>query len=129
METGQRTTGLPLEVKRFGGSDAQRRLLVRVGWASALLAGSIALGLLLSGCGARQDSGTQAESSAHATMVPASQEGTPATLSPVQEQVSAPAGVSEPGTAPPDVDLSIDDTMFARGEIVEIRAEATLDVV
>ena len=129
METNQRTTGLPHEVKRFGGSDARRRLLVRVGWASAILVGSIALGLLLSGCGARQNSDTQAESSAQATMVPVSQEGTTATLEPVSGEASEPAGVSEPGTAPPDVELSVDDTLFARGEVVEIRAHTTTDVV
>ena len=129
MKTDQRSTGLPLEVRRFGGSDAQRRLLVRAGWASAVLVGSIALGLLMSGCSAPQNSGTSAESSAQATMVPVSQEGATATLEPAQGQASGPAGVSEPGTAPPDVELSVDDTLFARGEIIEVRAQTTLDVV
>ena len=129
METDQRTTGLPLEAKRFSGSDAGRRLLVRAGWASALLVGAIALGLLISGCGSRQNSGTSAESSAHATMVPVSQEGTTAALEPASGQASEPAEVSEPGTAPPDLELSVDDTLFARGEIIEIRAQTTLDVV
>lgn len=129
METDQRTTGLPLEVRQVGGSDARRRLLVRVGWGSELLAGSIALGLLISGCGADPNSGTQAESGAQATIVPASQEGTTAALEPVSGQASGPVGVSEASTEPPDVVLSVEDTMFARGESIEIRAEATSDVI
>lgn len=126
METNQKTTELAPKV---GGSDAKRRLLVRAAWGSTFLAGAIALGLLISGCGARQSSGTSAESSAQTTVVPVSQEGMPAALEVAQEQPSKPAEASEPGTVPPDLELSVDDTLFTRGEIVEIRAQTTLDAV
>ena len=126
MKTDQETTGLPL-LQRLGGGETGRRLLVRVGWASAFLVGSIALVLLVTGCGARQSGGTSAESSGQTSALPAGHD-VPASL---PEPIGEPAPIvdGEATTEPPDVVLTLDDTQFERGESVEIRAEATPDVV
>ena len=98
---------------------------------AALFVAAIAAGLVLSGCGASGDSGTKTETSAqveeqesgtHAQV--ASAVGTPA---PAQPGLSAEEMATREGL-PPDLEVTVADTLVSPGEVVDFTVEGTDDV-
>jgi hypothetical protein len=100
-------------------------------WVAASLLGPLAISLLVSGCG---QGGTEGKGEAEAQV---------ASVRPVENQVftppdseipPAPSGAEDQrpvstGPLPPDIDVSVADTVVSPGEPVEITARATSDVV
>lgn len=98
---------------------------------AALFVAAIAAGLVLSGCGGSGDTGKQSEASAQAVEQEtvthaqvASMTGTPS---------PAPAGLSAEDMAnreglPPDLVVTVEDTLVAPGEVVDFTVEGTDDV-
>jgi hypothetical protein len=110
---------------------APRRWLKAFGLFGALFVAAVAAGLVLSGCGAQGGSGTRSEASAQAV-----EPGT-ATQAQVASVVGTPAA-AQPGLSaedlatreglPPDLSVSVADTLVAPGEPVEFTVEGTEDV-
>jgi hypothetical protein len=124
--------------ERFAGetgdeamAPAPARWIKVFGAFAALFVAAIAAGLVLSGCGASEDSGTRTETSAqvegqeavtHAQV--ASAVGTPA---PAQPGLSAEEMATREGL-PPDLEVTVGDTLVAPGEVVDFTVEGTDDV-
>lgn len=98
---------------------------------AALFVAAIAAGLVLSGCGASGDSGTKTEASAQ---VAEQEAGTQAQVAsavvasaPAQPGLSA-ADMASRESMPPDLEVSVGDTLVSPGEVVEFTVEGTDDV-
>ena len=95
------------------------------------VAGALAMALAMAGCrsqGTRQ--ATQGTDAAQAAVVAANVPN----IEPLPEAGSAPAVTQDgapsasPDSVPPEIEASIPDTLFARGSVVEITAQASPDV-
>jgi len=98
---------------------------------AALFVAAIAAGLVLSGCGGSGDSGTRTETSAQ---VEGQETVTHAQVaSAVAAPAPAPAGLSAEDMAsreslPPDLEVTVEDTLVVPGEVVDFVVEGTDDV-
>jgi hypothetical protein len=98
---------------------------------AALFIAAVIAGVLLSGCGGRHESSAQADASAQGAGF---EQGTQAQVaSTVAVPAAAPGGLSAGDRAvleglPPDLSVSVGDTLVAPGETVEFVVEGTDDV-
>ena len=98
---------------------------------AALFVAAIAAGLVLSGCGGSGDTGKQSEASAQAveqeTVTHAQVASMTGTPSPAPAGLSAEDMASREGL-PPDLVVTVEDTLVAPGEVVDFTVEGTDDV-
>jgi hypothetical protein len=98
---------------------------------AALFVAAIAAGLVLSGCGASRDSGTKTEASAQVegqeTVTQAQVASVTGTPTPTQPGLSAEDMASRE-SLPPDLEVTVADTLVSPGEVVDFTVEGTDDV-
>lgn len=110
---------------------APRRWPRTLGLFTVLFVAAVAAGLALAGCGSHERSDAVAESSA-AVATPVT-EAQAQVASVAAAPAPAPAGLSAEDMAtreglPPDLSVTVPDTLVAPGEVVEFRVEGTSDV-
>lgn len=110
-----------------------KELLERLALLAALILAAVAVGFLVSGCGGQSGGRSSAGGDAGQALAVAQSGGrvvpaSPASTPPGEPQGERPAAVT-PESVPPDVAASVMDTLVAPGEVVEITAEASADVV
>ncbi|MCC6348453.1 MAG: hypothetical protein IT347_02545 [Candidatus Eisenbacteria bacterium] len=102
-----------------------------VGLFTVLFTAAVAAGLALAGCGNRGGGGAAAESSAAvaspAAATPSQAAGTQVASAPVASGLSAGDLAVKEGL-PPDLSVTVPDTLVAPGEVVEFRVVGTTDV-
>lgn len=109
---------------------APRRWPRTLGLFGVLFTAAVAAGLALAGCGSQERAGTPVESSA---AVATPENGTQAQVAaavapaPVQSGLSAEDMATREGL-PPDLAVTVPDTLVAPGEVVEFKVEGTSDV-
>ena len=127
-EIRERFTG---EMGDEAAGPAPARWVKVFGAFAALFVASIVAGLVLSGCGGSGDSGARTETSAQ---VEGQETVTHAQVaSTVVAPAPAPAGLSAEDMAsreslPPDLEVTVEDTLVAPGEVVDFLVEGTDDV-
>ena len=118
-----------------------KQLVKRLGWASALLIASMVISVAVSGCGGTSEDAyvsnaepADFETAGDTYYVPDEIDGSPAAgeamiASEHAKQAGELPTAGSKEAWPPDMVVSISDTLVSPGEVIEIVAQATPDVV
>jgi hypothetical protein len=118
-----------------GGDEARESVtllaLQAIGIFAAILTVAVACGVLLAGCGTHSDSSAQADAGAQVTSEGPGVQAEAASATPTP--ANTPGGLSVSDVAireglPPDLTVSVSDTLVTPGQTVEFIAQGTTDV-
>ena len=93
---------------------------------------TLAAAVPLTGCGSHGESRAPSQPEAQASVAAPAEQGSPVSKAPGMSQGNASAGepsATHPDSMPPDLAVSVGDTLVTPGETVELTARGTPDVV